>query len=67
MTSGYTDTDVQRGNTPASGYRVLEVPLDVSHTTFGTTMIGELESPGSGGIDAITATGNTPGTNKAEI
>jgi hypothetical protein len=66
-TSGYTDSNIQVGNTPASGYRVLEVPLDTSYTTFGTTMIGELEAPGSGTVDAITATGQTPGTNSFEI
>ena len=67
LTSGYTDSNIQVGNTPASGYRVLEHPIDTSYATFGTSIIGELEAPGSGDVPAATATGQTPGTLVTEI
>lgn len=67
LTSGYTDSSIQVGNIPASGYRVLEVPVSTSYTVFGTSIIGELEAPGSGGVPAASATGQTPGTTKVAL
>jgi len=67
LTSGYTDSNIQVGNIPASGYRVLEVPIDTSYATFGTSIIGDLEAPGSGGVPQATATGQTPGTNNVAV
>ena len=67
LTSGYTDSNIQVGNIPASGYRVLEIPVSTSYTVFGTSIIGELEAPGSGGVPAATATGQTPGTNNVAV
>ena len=67
LTSGYTDSNIQVGNTPSVGYRVLEVPIDTSYAVFGTAIIGELEAPGSGGVPAATATGQTPGTNNVAV